>query len=141
MGTDINQLVHVEEVINKYNLEIISMTDYAKWTDVIDKICSCQYILSESLHGLIVAETYGIPNVWVDFMDHPEYWEFKFQDFYESIGKNEKIIKIRTSDDLENSITVTNNWKKGNIDYEKLVSFYPFDIKSNRIKKGKRDGE
>lgn len=131
MGTDINRLAHIKELFSKYNLEIISMTNYNNWTDVIDEICSCQYIISESLHGLIVAETYGIPNVWVEFVNHPDYWDFKFQDFYESIGKKEEIIKIKSSDDLEKSIKAIDNWQKGNIDYEKLKSFYPFDIKAN----------
>ena len=83
-------------------------------------------MISESLHGLIVAETYGIPNVWVEFIQHPDYWDFKFDDFYGSIGKDERIIKIKRVDDVEKACKKIETWKRGNIDYEKLKSLFPF---------------
>lgn len=129
MGTELKQLDLLNTFIKKYNLKVISMTHYKKWTDVIDDICSCKYIISESLHGLIVAETYGIPNVWVEFKDHSDYWNFKFYDFFESIGKNEKILKINTENDITDALKKINTWKKGNIDYNDLIKKYPFDIK------------
>lgn len=129
MGTGNDELMPVLNIINDMNLVRIDMRDYQNWTDVIDEICSCDYILSESLHGLIVAETYGIPNVWVEFKDHPDYWNFKFEDYYGSIGKEEHIIKLQ---DLVNTKTIKskiNKWEKGNIDYKKLLSYFPFEIK------------
>ena len=45
---------------------VISMINYDKWTDVIDDICSCEYILSNSLHGLIVADAYGVKNLFCE---------------------------------------------------------------------------
>ncbi|MFQ8823549.1 MAG: polysaccharide pyruvyl transferase family protein [[Ruminococcus] lactaris] len=44
------------------------MSKYENWTDIIDLICSCKMVLSESLHGLIVAESYSIPSVWVEII-------------------------------------------------------------------------
>ena len=36
------------------------------WEKVIDYIYSCNLILSSSLHGLILADAYKIPNIWLD---------------------------------------------------------------------------
>ena len=33
--------------------------------DTLDAITSCNHILSTSLHGLILADAYGIPNAWL----------------------------------------------------------------------------
>jgi pyruvyltransferase len=40
-----------------------STTDYLS---VIQAVASCEVILSSSLHGLIVADSLGIPNFWID---------------------------------------------------------------------------
>ena len=40
---------------------VIDATEPAE--DVIKKISSCRVILSSSLHGIIVADSYGIPNM------------------------------------------------------------------------------
>lgn len=53
------------------------------WRKVIDQITKCRRIISTSLHGLIVAEAYGIPAVWLsDKIPHT-----KYQDYYLSTGR------------------------------------------------------
>ena len=128
MGSGIVNIEGILSYFKGYEIKIISMTKYKRWTDVVDEICSCQFIISESLHGLIVAETYGIPNVWVEFVNHPDYWDFKYKDFYESIGKNENIISIKSEDNIDILFEKIKHWKKGNIDYKKLIDLYPFEI-------------
>lgn len=52
---------------------------------VVDDIVSCEYILSTSLHGLIVPHAYGIPAIWIKkgyiYTDG-----FKFEDYFLSVG-------------------------------------------------------
>lgn len=43
----------------------------------IAEVASCRAIVSSSLHGLIVADAYGIPNSWLAYGD-----EFKYRDYY-----------------------------------------------------------
>lgn len=119
----------IEDLCKALNLKIISMTNYDKWTDVIDEIISSEFIISESLHGLIVAETYGIPNVWVEFVEHPSYWNFKFEDYFASIGKEEAIIRIQERIEIDSIKYKVDNWEKGHIDYKSLISIFPFNIK------------
>lgn len=54
-------------------------------TNFIDEICSCRYIASSSLHGLIMADAYNIPTVWIKMLSgmHPD--DFKFYDYYGSV--------------------------------------------------------
>lgn len=50
--------------------------------DFVDDVVSCEAILSSGLHGLIVADTYDIPNSWVTFDNHKNIDRFKFDDYY-----------------------------------------------------------
>ena len=108
--TEINDLIlDLEET---FNAKIIDMSKYNQWTDVIDEILSCDFIISESLHGLIVAEAYCVPNKWVEFMEHDEKLTFKFYDFYESIHKyNMKSLKLYQDSSL-NLENLKNSWTK-----------------------------
>lgn len=55
--------------------------------DVLKDISSCDMILSSSLHGLVVADSYSIPNAWVRFSDKVLGSGFKFQDYAAGIGR------------------------------------------------------
>jgi pyruvyltransferase len=54
--------------------------------EVIRRIVGCDWILSSSLHGLIVAHAYGVPAVWVRLRDLPSGDGTKFADHFESLG-------------------------------------------------------
>jgi len=100
--------------------------DYEKWTDFIDEICSCDFVISSSLHGLIIAEAYGIPSQWVEFGTYVDGWEFKYYDFYESIGKmNEVPLKINETTTYETIMEKKSNWSRGSIDLDKLMAACP----------------
>lgn len=51
---------------------------------IIDEMLSCEKIISSSLHGLILADVYQLPNAWVFFKGF-EKIEYKYQDYYESL--------------------------------------------------------
>ncbi|MBQ7665296.1 MAG: polysaccharide pyruvyl transferase family protein [Synergistaceae bacterium] len=126
-----------DELERKHGCRLINMTRYDNWTDIVDMIAGSSFVLSESLHGLIVAETYNIPCLWVEFTNHntPRFnyvddWSFKFHDFYESIGKYDmKSMKLYEGYDFDDLMKLKASWKPGIIDYEKLLSYFPFEIK------------
>lgn len=56
--------------------------------EVISDILECENIISSSLHGLIIADAYHIPNVrFINRVTMPTYfYDYKFDDYYSSLG-------------------------------------------------------
>ena len=98
---------------------LINPTD--KWENVVNYICSCKYIISSSLHGLICSDAYNIPNIWLDEFKLQE-GEFKFLDYFSS--QNREYIKITNLDQFSENLL----YKQGNkVDLEKLCKAFPFN--------------
>lgn len=53
--------------------------------EVVGEISRCDFILSSSLHGLIVADALGIPNQWL-LLSRGRISEYKFSDYYTVFG-------------------------------------------------------
>lgn len=79
----------IEEIREKYADEIliIDLAHYKKWTDVIDQICSCERILSSSLHGLIVSDAYQVPSCWIELTGNISGGYFKYYDYASSVNR------------------------------------------------------
>lgn len=53
--------------------------------DVLREIASCEFIVSSSLHGLIVADAFGVPNIRAR-LSYGVIDELKFTDYYSAFG-------------------------------------------------------
>lgn len=54
--------------------------------EVVDSITSCRRLISSSLHGLIVAHAYGVPCLWIKFMNSQLSGDdSKFRDYFGSV--------------------------------------------------------
>lgn len=71
-------------IINLINDDIFYTTD---------RILECERIISSSLHGVIVAQTYGIPAIWVQFSDKLSGDNVKYDDYFLSVGINPYVPK------------------------------------------------
>ena len=113
------------------NVQIIHMGHYAHWHDIIDQICECEAILSSSLHGLIMAEAYRIPNVWLEFGRPLIGGHFKFHDFFLSIHRDrESPVMIEGQEiPLEVIAFKLSEWKRGSIDLNLLMNACPFRLR------------
>jgi pyruvyltransferase len=66
---------------------------------VIDAICSCERILSQSMHGLIFADSYGIPNAWLSPHESMIGGKYKFDDYYSTTrSPKQPIHRMRKED-------------------------------------------
>lgn len=79
---------------------------------VVAEIAQCNFIMSSSLHGLIIAQTYGIPAVWVKFSDSLAGDNVKFFDFFQSTGIEHAPAPelINKSVDLPTIKAMVNDW-------------------------------
>lgn len=52
----------------------------------IKEMMECKTLISSSLHGIIIANAYGIPVKWVKFSDKLAGDGVKFEDYFQSVG-------------------------------------------------------
>lgn len=63
----------------------IRTDDYDAFTQ---QMANCSVILSESLHGLILADAYSIPNAWLSFGRLHSGGNFKFFDYFSTVDRS-----------------------------------------------------
>jgi pyruvyltransferase len=54
---------------------------------VAEEITSCEVVFSSSLHGLIFADSFCIPNFWLPLSDRVLGGAYKFDDYYKATGR------------------------------------------------------
>ncbi|MFO7753529.1 MAG: polysaccharide pyruvyl transferase family protein [Desulfobacteraceae bacterium] len=54
--------------------------------DFLKAAAGCEFILSSSLHGLVIADSFEIPNAWIELSDAVRGSRFKFKDYYSAFG-------------------------------------------------------
>lgn len=94
---------------------------------VIDQVASCAWVMSSSLHGLIVAHAYGVPALWVRLSDLPSGDGTKFADHYEALGAAVPTpVTIRMHECLDLRQLERLAWCPSQIDTEALWRSCPF---------------
>lgn len=93
---------------------------------VVDEILSCEIIISSSLHGVIAADAYGIPSIWVEFSDKVIGNGFKFRDYFMSVGRSDRNpIKVNFHTRLKDIVESIKDYKI-NIDLNSLYNSCPY---------------
>lgn len=93
---------------------------------VVDQICSCRYIASSSLHGIIAADAYGVPSVWIKLSDKVTGEGFKFRDYFRSVGRSDTEPLIISEKITVDSIYDSFYNYKIDIDLNQLLDVCPF---------------
>ena len=97
-------------------------------------IVKADVIVSSSLHGLIFSDSYSIPNLWFRLDKKLMGDDFKFLDYFMSIGRRTPEIDVRSYDFSDDSIKrVIQEYQPINeldIIQNKLIDAYPVDVSS-----------
>lgn len=111
--------IYFKELYNNYeNAIMIDLQDDPM--SVLKTIAQCEVIISSSLHGLIVADSFGIPNKYIKVTNKPHGDGFKFRDYYSSFGL---------------SIDQYDNNKDVNFSIDQIIADYKIDSSIVELKK------
>ena len=77
--------------------------------EIIHEMLSCETIISQALHGLILSDAFEIPNVWLDDGALHTGGNFKFHDYFSSIGRpfNKK---LNPSTEIDKEVIIKNTF-------------------------------
>lgn len=110
-------------------VKIIQLNTYDHWHDVIDEINQCEMIASSSLHGLIIADAYNIPNVWIRLSNKIEGGNFKYLDYFSAVGRESKHpLVINETTRIENILAELSKYHEILFDTNPLIQSCPFAI-------------
>lgn len=105
---------------NKHNVEIISPLDDP--FSVISKIIGSKCVISSSLHGIILADAYNIPNYWL--YDHQlNEGTLKFEDYFASQNR-----QIKMHNNLENIFKCEQEEYGNKINLSRLLAAFPKEL-------------
>lgn len=94
--------------------------------NVVNDINRCNQIASSSLHGIIIADAYAIPSIWIKFSEKIIGGGFKFRDYFMSVGRQDRepfiISKFTTLQDVFDKFYDY----EIDIDLNKLLDVCPF---------------
>jgi pyruvyltransferase len=111
---------------------------------VISDIKQCRHIVSSSLHGLITSDAFNIPNIMFTIRGNekrPKNDDYKFKDYYSSLGINLKLIEATGEESFDYLLSKTTS--KGslvqqmqenlNAEFKKLPTTYKNYIRKDTI--------
>lgn len=96
--------------------------DYKK---IIDRICSAKKVVSSSLHGIILAEAYGVPAVY--YQDRPTRLGYKFADWYISTGREMWNVPSGWKNGANRDGSLPTNERIKELQ-NNLINSFPFDL-------------
>ena len=99
------------------------------WETMYANITQCQIVSSSSLHGLILADAYGIPARYI--RRSGSILKDKFEDYAESLGREEKLEDIKLIDVFTNPklhIPKAMSYNKRSLYAAKVLETFPFHL-------------
>jgi len=106
-------------------VHVLWPTDY-DFKEMARKLTRCKLVVSSSLHGIIVSETYGIPARWVQFSGSKTAVterHFKYNDYFLATGRKEdtNVSSIAEAVMLGGLSPIV-------FDFQKLEDSFPYDM-------------
>jgi pyruvyltransferase len=93
----------------------------------IKTVLQCAMIVSSSLHGLVVAEAFGIPAVWIELSDGVAGHGFKFADYYLGTGRQvPQPLDWRSKQNWRAVRETAKKWRPPECDLDELLERCPF---------------
>lgn len=103
--------------------EVSLINPYRSWNKVTEEIAACEFVISSSLHGLVVADAYNIPSIYVRLGQREGL--LKYEDYYAGSGRS-----------LAFATSISEAMSKGpcavcDFDAQPLLNAFPYDLWSS----------
>ena len=119
---EVSYIPHMLEKTNA-NIHIIDPKT-TEWKKVVDQIVESKLIISSSLHGIILAEAYGVPAIWLN-NEKSTQKPFKYLDYYYSTGRMNPLCVSSIQEGLKiKNVTIPD---LSNIQ-DNLINSFPYDL-------------
>jgi pyruvyltransferase len=86
-------IYQMKKYLGTSDCTVIDVRNSAEY--VTKKVAECELIISSSLHGLIVADSLGIPNVWIELSNNVIGNGFKFKDYNSAIDYEQSVLRVK----------------------------------------------
>ena len=109
---------------------VVDLNVHRPVEEFLARLAECETVVSSSLHGLVLAEAFGIPNVWVQLSDKVVGDGFKFRDWFSLADhpQTEPISPVDGNlDELVRDLSQRATLHDFRIDPEELVRAFPKD--------------
>ncbi|WDS36307.1 polysaccharide pyruvyl transferase family protein [Pseudoxanthomonas sp.] len=115
---------HFNESLDKYKgYEEVLVSPRIEPAAFVRQLLEAEYVVSSSLHGVILAEAYGIPAVYLDWGNGED--RFKYDDYYAGTGR----MQWRSGNSVEECLDIGGN---GRFDLasiqDGLMGTFPYDL-------------
>lgn len=118
----VSVIPHYKDKIDS-NFHVINLLT-KDWKHVIDEIVESELVISSSLHGIIIAEAYGVPAIWLH-NEHSNQKTFKYFDYYASTGRDDPICVSSIEEGLNAKTPEVPNLDKI---IKQLLDSFPYDL-------------
>ena len=96
---------HLNQLLSRYKKEIIFIDIQTSPMAVLELIDQCEYILSSSLHGMVFADSLGVPNLWTILSDRVSGKGFKFHDYLSTLKWERNPVPVSGDEKLSELIS------------------------------------
>lgn len=94
---------------------------------VLGVISGAEMVVSSAMHGLIVADSLGVPNAWIELSGGVRGKGFKFADYYSVFGINPEPLSLQPDGLLQRIEEAASSWSRPGIEAvkDKLMDSFP----------------
>lgn len=95
---------------------------------VLHTIASCELVLSSSLHGLIISDSFKVPNYWMPFSNKLTGGDYKFNDYYSVFNEKANPLDASMIKNLDLNNLIEQYQPKENLEsvQQSLVRAFPY---------------
>ena len=109
----------------KGNFENV-MDTHLPWYEIIEQILDSKFVISSALHGIVIAEAYGIPARMLRLSESPHNNILKYHDYYSGTGRS----SFQFARSVEEALLMGGE-RPFECDLQKLYSAFPFEFWPN----------